>query len=221
MTRKPDTEVKKSQKPEDLLTAKSAAEYMNISRQTFYRLINDDKIKPIETPDGARYKVRDCEKAKAFVGAYAGKRGRASGTQRMLNADADAKAVEEKKEVLNKIKDRQLTDKILHRSDEEIEGNREDVLSKLTDQVVHMANETDIVAQLFAMLESPIESTRTRGIDKITDILFKKQKTEDKPKQPWETELSVLDGMVEAANKEHSIAMKVTYEQRELEYIEP
>lgn len=205
---------------DDLLTGVAASDYLNISRTTLKKLTVKGQCRTTTTEDGRTvYRVRDLNDAKPWVGAYRGKRGKPSGAQRAFNANADKEAIAEKKIALSKVKGKLLTDKIV-RTEAEIDKNREGLLTRLRDQVVHMAAETDIVAQLYAMLESPIEATRTKGLTMINEIVFKKTKEEEKSKLPWEDQFVILDDIVKQIDAEHSILAKVTFDHSDIKPIE-
>jgi excisionase family DNA binding protein len=208
-----------------LLTAKAAAMYLGVSRTTLYRLIGQKKIEHYEEEGATHgkhklYRVKDLNAARVHVGPGFNsegqpKQGAPSHGQRKQLLEQEQIALEKSKKILRDIKVKEIIS-----SPEEQDEKREEVLTKLRDRLIHMASATDLPAIIFAMLESPIESTRTKGISLINDVVFKKTPEVEKPIAPWEAQLEELDKITLATVREQAWAQRLRTEQNPLPHIE-
>lgn len=161
-----------------LLDSVAAANYLNISRTTLYKLRDEGKLPVVEHGGKKQYRVADLDKAKAHVGAYAGKRGRPTDFVRAFDKELQDVESAKQEELAHDILEGMGIDPNLPQHEAE---------ALLRKQITVLASRNKFVTKLFALLASPSEATQLRAMGLIKDIVLPTRKEiKHNPGEEWE-----------------------------------
>ena len=201
--------------PTTLLSGVAASQYLDISRRTLYSLITRGHLITHDTPEGKRFRVSDLDKAKLHIGKYGSKRDAPLIELGIVARHDPEKAIEENRKLLASVKATEAS-----MTDDEQKIEVDDVLAKMEDRMVKMADKADFVAEVFAMLQSPVESTKVKGISLIQSFLEKRNTGKEKLVAPWEVQLDELDKVIGLVNRDYDMWARTIKDQDVLPPIE-
>lgn len=177
-----------------LVTAVSAAAYLNISRTTLTKLVREKKLSRVERDGKFFYRIKDLDKAKAFVGKYEGKRGRPHNIERVFNKDMKNIALLDQEQLAEGVLDNLGIDPSMDQRQAE---------QLLRQQFTHMAAKNKVVQRLFAMLESPSEQTQLKALAMIKDIVLPNRKeVTHTPDEEWKESVAKMDELLGNIHKD-------------------
>src|SRR5262245_33422364 len=153
--------------PMKLLTQVAAAHYLNCSRNTIAKLVKEDKLSTVDHDGKTFYRVRDLDKARAFLGKYQGKRGRPHDTERAFNKDHNKEALEKQELLADGMFEAMGIDPSM--------GERE-AEALLRKQIMLLAQRNKVVQRIFALLDSPSEQTQLKALQMVREIVLPARK---------------------------------------------
>jgi excisionase family DNA binding protein len=176
-------------RPSTLLNKQAAAQYLNVSRNTLYKMIEKGQLKVKSKGGKDCLQVSDLDKVRPFIGKYDGKRGHpedplTSGQKEWMDAARDALKVEDAEpmpEVTEEMTDNQVED-LFRRA------------------LVKMAIKGDVFREMAVMLKSPSEATRLKVIQEMNKIIFSQKKR---------VEHSASEQMIELAKQLEDVSERV------------
>lgn len=176
-----------------LLTKFAAAQYLDVSRTTLYKMIREDKLK-VRLRGGREYiMVADLDKARAFVGLYEGKRGRPVDPVHAEHKQWQKKAEKVLDEELAGVDEVEFTPDMT-------EKQIEDAFRR---QVMKLAVRANIIKEMFVMMKSPSEQTKLKVMGMIKDIIVPQRKEiKHSPDEQWLTTVKQLDGIMDEVKRD-------------------